>query len=113
GGRHFLRSPTERLRLKPLPQYRDGAFLPRQFTRQGVDLRLALGGNGSEVSAIPFEECAGIRGLSTSISALLLAKLRYQRRHAPSDVPIYHVKLALRLPASFLHAEELCGAILS
>ncbi|UVK49138.1 hypothetical protein BPNPMPFG_006859 (plasmid) [Mesorhizobium sp. AR07] len=61
GWRQHLGSRTERLRLKSLPQYRHGAFLPRQLARQGGDLRLALSGNGSEVGAIPFEECTWIR----------------------------------------------------
>src|SRR4051812_1260553 len=94
----------------PPPQYGDCRILPCQLPRQGVDLRLALGDDGGQISTIPFEECRRIRCLSTPIAGLLSAELRDQRRHAAGDLPLDQVELMLGLPARLLHAEELCTA---
>jgi hypothetical protein len=89
----------------------DRRILPGELSRQGVDLWLALGRDGGEVRAVTLEERARIAGPTAAGCGTLATELRDQRRHAPDDLPVDHVELALRLAAYLPPARELRDAL--
>ena len=84
----------------------DRLLVARQRTRQGVDLRLSLGGQGGKLGAIAREERGRVRRLAATMVASSGEQPGDQRGHAARDLPVDEVQLPLCLPARLFQAGE-------
>lgn len=85
----------------------DCLILMSEPPRQGVDLGLALGGQRGEMRTVALKERLSVRRFPVPIANALRLEPWDQRRHAPDDLPVDLVELALALPARLLRAREL------
>ena len=91
----------------PLVMGGDGLVLPREFTRQRIDLRLTFGRQCSKRRAIALQNQASAGRVASPISLPPLPRSRDQRGRVARDLPVDQLELALDLPARFLHAGKL------